>query len=228
MDRRKFFKYGLSKLSEVGVGALEHRAKQKARYWIRPPFAKHELDFLLECTRCNACIEACPSQVIFPLPISRGPEVAATPALDLLNKGCQLCSDWPCVTACEAGALTFITEPATTVTEQGEPALSENEPEPHTEIICLPASHECPPLAEVSINPEYCIPYAGPECGACRGSCPIPDALLWRGEKPVINKEACVGCGLCREACITEPKAINISSCAATAVQPNEIQVKRR
>jgi len=220
MDRRNFFKYSFSKLTEAGVGALEHRAEQKARNWIRPPFAKHELDFLLECTRCNACMEACPSQVIFLLPVSRGPEVAATPALDLLNKGCQLCNNWPCVTACEAGALAFASEPTTTLVEQDDPASSENdpalkpkpEPEPEQGTLAIPAPQECPPLAKVTINTEYCIPYAGPECGACRGSCPIPETLLWQGEKPVINEETCVGCGLCREMCITAPKAINICS----------------
>lgn len=106
-SRRQFFKRGFDKLTKTGLDLVEARAQHKAQHWIRPPFASSELDFLLACTRCNACIEACPHQIIFPLPISRGAEVAATPALDLANRGCHLCQDWPCVNACSDNALAF-------------------------------------------------------------------------------------------------------------------------
>ena len=196
MDRRGFFKDILTRTVNAGVEVIDQRATAKAKHWFRPPFAKDELDFLLACTRCNACIEACPHEVIFPLPIRCGAEVVNTPALDVLNKGCHLCKDWACVTACEDKALIF-------------PALSPEKPEheaPHQ-----PTAQECPPLGKAVVDETICIAYSGPECGACRGSCPIADTLLWQGEKPSINSDTCVGCGLCRQMCITTPKAIDIS-----------------
>ena len=69
-----------------------------------PPFAVDELDFLLACTRCDKCIEACPHDVLFKLPARTGLQAAGTPAMDLLNRGCHLCRDWPCVAACEPDA----------------------------------------------------------------------------------------------------------------------------
>ncbi len=196
LSRRQFFKRGVDKATKAGMDLIEQRVQQKARRWIRPPFARPELDFLLACTRCNACMEACPHQVIFPLPFSRGAEVAATPALDLLNKGCHLCSDWPCVQACGDRALAF-----------PEPEEINPEPESDETDNVLPFK-----LASVQIDTATCLPYNGPECGACRGSCPVPGALLWQGEKPVIDAEVCVGCALCREACILEPKAVKVFS----------------
>ncbi len=72
-----------------------------------------------------------------------------------------------------------------------------------------------PKLAAVRIDPRACLPYSGPECGACAHACPVPGALEWAdGIRPVINDERCTGCALCREACIVEPKAIEVAALA--------------
>lgn len=186
MDRRDFFRRGLGKATEVAVKVVDKRASEKAKKWIRPPHSLPELDFLLACTRCDACIEACPHNVIFPLAARLGADVASTPALDLLKKGCHLCDDWPCVNVCEPKALIF-----TEADDGGE--------------------INSPKFAIAEINTNTCLPYSGPECGACAAVCPIEGALVFEREKPEINSELCVGCALCREACIVENKAINIS-----------------
>ncbi len=199
MDRREFFKVGLDNVAKAAINVAERRANQKAQNFIRPPFAIDELDFLLACSRCSACIEACPHQVIFPLSAKLGVQEAKTPALDLLNKGCHLCQDWPCVTACEPGALLRPFE------------ADDNEDKEQDVKEPVPAVTP-PPFAKASIDPHRCLPYTGPECGACQGSCPVPGALTWAGEKPCINEAICLGCALCREACILEPNAIMIRS----------------
>ena len=186
MDRRDFFKHLGRKTSEKAVKHVEQRVAQKASHWIRPPFAIDELEFLLACTRCDKCIEACPHNVIFGLSVRRGAEVVNTPAMDLLNHGCHLCDDWPCVTACEPDAL--------------------HRPIQDGDDVALPK------MAKVDIDTSICLPYLGPDCGACDGSCPVPEAMRWSDFKPKIDAEKCTGCGLCREACIVEPKAIQIAS----------------
>ncbi len=188
MDRRDFFRVGARKTAEISYQVASDRAASRAHRWLRPPFAVDELDFLLACTRCDKCIEACPHGVLFELPARTGLQAAGTPAMDLLNRGCHLCRDWPCVTACEADALKL-------------PGQGDGSP---------PA---VPKLARVRIDPEICLPYSGPECGACADSCPVPGALEWEGGlRPVINEERCTGCALCREACIMEPKAVEVSA----------------
>lgn len=187
MNRRELFKQAAAKVTRLAVNEARMRATGRATHWIRPPYALDELEFLLACTRCGECTHACPHQVIFPLAARLGAQVAATPALDLLNHGCRLCADWPCVKACKPGALKL-------------PEAKDGE------AIPLPG------LAAVSVNTATCLAYLGPECGACAASCPVPGALIWDQEKPRINPESCTGCGMCREACVVEPKAIEVKS----------------
>jgi len=191
MDRREFFKRGLGRAAEKAVKIVDDKVAQRAVRWIRPPFAIPELEFLLACTRCDACIKACPYDVIFPLSPSNGAEVMNSPALDLLNKGCHLCDDWPCVNACETGALKMVV------------------PEPDNEQELAVVS-QLPKLAKVRIDEDTCLPYLGPECGACASACSVEGALLWQMERPTINEEICTGCAMCREACITSPNSVNI------------------
>jgi len=188
MDRRDFFRRGAASLKNAVVEGVKTGINTQAEHWIRPPYALDELDFLLACSRCGACVEACPHNVIFSLPLRSGIKAAGTPALDLLHKGCHLCTDWPCVTACEPAALF-------------------RSPADHDEF---PAP--LPDIATARIETGQCLPYKGPECGACQGSCPVPEAMVWKLGKPWIDPEHCVGCGLCREACVVETKAVSIHS----------------
>ena len=192
MKRRDFFRLGARKAAEVTAQLASQKVAWHAEAWLRPPFAQEELNFLLACTRCDKCIEACDFDVLFKLPADLGRTVAGTPAMDLLNWGCHLCSDWPCVKACEPEALK----------------------RPHQ-------SNGLVKLARVRIEPDACLPYAGPECGACAHSCPVPGALEWEGGvRPVINNELCTGCALCREACIVDSKAIAVSAPVSRAHLP--------
>jgi len=186
-SRRGFFRQVAHKAGKTVVEQADSQVARRAAHWIRPPYALDELEFLLACTRCNACVEACPHQTIFPLPARLGVQFAGTPALDLINKSCHLCEEWPCVSACEPGALVL-------------PEVDGEAPVP------------MPVLARAQIDTERCLPWQGPECGACASSCPRPGALRWENWRPVIDAELCVGCGQCREACVVEPRAVNVKS----------------
>lgn len=203
MDRREFFRRGISKVAEKAVEKAEKKVAERAVHWIRPPFAINELEFLLSCTRCSDCIDACSYKIIFPLAAKNGADVMNSPALDLLNSGCHLCEAWPCVVACKTNALSL-------------PKLDNKKNENrniHTTENKSSTQSPLPLLAKAIINTDVCLPYQGPECGACITSCNVDGALTWYQERPSINRELCVGCAMCREQCITDPKAINIISC---------------
>jgi len=87
--------------------------------------------------------------------------VVGTPAMDLLNKGCHLCDNWPCINACDTGALKLPEDD-----EAGEIIVQQ--------------------FAKASIDTSKCWLYAGPECGACAYSCKIDGVLIWECEKPSI------------------------------------------
>ena len=192
MDRRGFFKNIANRATDKPAVIAEKKVNRRAANWIRPPYALDEADFLLACSRCSRCVEACPHQVIFKLPERLGAQVAFTPALDLLKKGCHQCEDWPCVNACEDKAL-VLSEP--------EPSAEQDEITP-----------ELPKMARAEINSKVCLHYNGHECNACADSCPVPGALTWDMTLPIINLLVCTGCGMCREACVADPKAVNIKS----------------
>jgi ferredoxin-type protein NapG len=181
--------------------------------WVRPPYAAPELHFLAACTRCDACIPACPHHVIFKLSDKAGRLAAGTPAMDLMRHGCHMCPDTPCVTACEPGALRRVS----TLDKARDNVEGEASDEVGDEDVTPPF----PTLALATIDESSCLPYSGPECGACAHSCPVPGALQWvSGIRPVINAEACTGCALCREACIVSPKAIRITAAPTTPDTP--------
>ncbi len=197
MDRRAFFTRGAGKVAQTVTKHAAEKARENASRWIRPPFAIEELDLLIGCSRCGDCISACPHGIIFPLSSKLGVKVFNTPAMDLNNHGCHLCEDWPCVQACEKDVLKF--SELVNAEEAGE--------EKSNAAVIRPM----PKMAQVSINTKTCLPYSGPECGACR-VCPVEGAMVWSMERPSINMELCTGCALCREACIVEPKAIDVLS----------------
>ena len=187
MDRRDFLRLGADKVAEIKADLARDTAPGSGGNWIRPPFAEAEPDFLINCTRCDKCIAACGYAVLFKLSGEPSHPAAATPAMDLLNRGCHMCADWPCVAACETDALKL---------PQGDGGAP---PRPGK-------------FAVAEIDAAQCLPYLGPECGACADFCPLEGALQWRrGGRPVINSDICSGCGRCREACITEPKAVKIT-----------------
>jgi len=201
LDRREFFTRGAARAAKKITQHAAQKARENSSRWIRPPFAIDELDFLLACDRCSDCMDACPQHIIFPLSAKLGAKVFATPAMDLNNHGCHLCEDWPCVQACEKEALQL---PKTQSNSEQENSEQKGERLELTEKLQ-------PKIAIVSINKKTCLPYSGPECGACR-VCPVEGAMKWDMEKPDINEEVCTGCALCREACIVEPKAISVRS----------------
>lgn len=63
---------------------------------IRPPGALDETGFLARCTRCSACIEACPEKII-------KKDQAGYPVLDFSMGGCAFCNK--CADVCEQDAL---------------------------------------------------------------------------------------------------------------------------
>jgi len=153
---------------------------------LRPPGASaNENEFLAKCTRCGQCVEACPYDTLHLADLSRGTS-AGTPYFIAAQIPCSLCEGYDeplCIKACPTDALAHV------------PTLEEIT------------------IGTAVINSELCWAYNGIMCRHCWHACPWPDIALQYDQmlQPVVNADACVGCGLCEQACPTEIKSITIT-----------------
>ncbi len=106
LDRGEFFSKGwtlaigksLELLSENKVvNKLESFAEKKQR---PPGAAPSETEFRALCTGCDACMVACPVNVIMVEDME-----SRYPLIFPEKDPCIACEDTPCITACETGAL---------------------------------------------------------------------------------------------------------------------------
>lgn len=190
MGISKYVPYAAAAL--LGVQALAYIAHPTDGL-IRPPGAQGEKDFSSRCVKCGRCIEACPYAAIVTAGRNAGSAVGS-PTLDLRNQACRLCHDFPCAAACPTDALRGI------------------------------AAVEDVDMGYAVVNEDLCIALQGMRCEVCYRACPLIDRAitidyrLREGDSihsvfaPVIDEQACVGCGLCVERCVVgEPEvAINV------------------
>lgn len=174
----------------VGVQTLMYATNQ-ADDLIRPPGAKDESDFTARCIRCGKCIEACPYHAI--RAVSDFTEISSgTPYLNVRDKACRMCEDFPCVAACPSGALRDVADRS------------------DVHMGCA------------VINEDTCIAFQGMRCEVCYRACPLIDQAItidYRRREgdaihaifaPIINSEKCTGCGWCVERCVIDDPAITI------------------
>ncbi len=136
----------------------------------RPPGAVEEAAFLRECTRCDACVEACPVHAIVRAG-TRFREAAGTPVIDASTQPCVMCKDAPCITVCIPRVLRAeLPRRMGTARIQIESCLA------HTRTTCTVCSERCPVEGAITvergrptIHAEHCT-----GCGVCLSVCPAP------------------------------------------------------
>jgi ferredoxin-type protein NapG len=178
--RRELLRSAVGEWLQQIVARTERRVV--ARRYHRPPGALPEIEFLASCTRCGACIDACPPHALAKVAPDGG-LAAGTPYLDFGAQPCIACETMPCAVACPSGALV--------VPREGWAGYR---------------------LAELEFYPERCLTFRGTECRVCADACPIGSAALVMDEAghPVLRREGCVGCGVCVQACVTTPSSFEL------------------
>lgn len=133
---------------------------------VRPPWALAEAQFLSLCTRCNACIDACPTGL---LKVGEGgfPEADFTPGQ--APAGCTFCGD--CRAVCTVGALAASNTWVLKASFSSDCLAAR-------QVVCRTCAECCefsaihfPPrlggVAQPSLDDEACT-----GCGACLADCP--------------------------------------------------------
>lgn len=105
LSRRGFVAVGAVCAATVGLGAFGAASAAADEAHVRPPGAQAPADFLARCNRCDRCVQACPYDIVFPVPLADSLVAYGTPQL-VFDKGfCDFCMK--CVEACPTGALAF-------------------------------------------------------------------------------------------------------------------------
>ncbi|TVR04403.1 MAG: 4Fe-4S dicluster domain-containing protein [Deltaproteobacteria bacterium] len=185
MTRKEVFQLGAQRVSDAlrlaGGLAAERVLDRLGPHVQRPPGALEEIDFLLACTRCGQCVEACPAAAILNL----GPEAglaAGTPFLDPNRyRPCVACEDAPCMPACPTGALEVMSIADTVM---GLAVLDTETCYAWQGSICRLCSRACP-------YPDEAI-------------------VLDEEGRPWIDPRSCIGCGRCVAACPTTPVSLHV------------------
>jgi ferredoxin-type protein NapG len=136
----------------------------------RPPGAVSEASFLAGCTRCNACIAACPVGAIVHAP-AKFRQAAGTPMIDVHHAACIMCHDTPCIAACEPRVLR-----AEQPRKMGVAWIQNMACLAHTGSFCTVCSERCPvPGAiEVTAGKPRILEDVCTGCGVCATVCPAP------------------------------------------------------
>jgi ferredoxin-type protein NapG len=69
-------------------------------------------------------------------------------------------------------------------------------------------------MGTAQINRDTCLAWQGDECKVCYTSCPFYNQAikLEDHKRPVVDRDICVGCGICEYVCILEYPAISVKA----------------
>ncbi len=235
VNRRQFFKNAMATGATVaGCGLFAgvfQAGEASASAPLRPPGAVPEDEFSSRCIRCLRCVEACPNNAILSLDNSFGRHRRNTPAIKARRQACMLCNriegDYlKCTEACPSGALQPIRNDPDEIRRKVSMGTARIDPD-----LCYSYSKidtgalfalDDAAFRQRSLDLAASSSRTGPPestdnqylwtCGACASACPLQGIALSRGmwERPEVNAEACLGCGLCERACIRYPQAIRV------------------
>lgn len=184
--RRTLLNTLLVSVTLTALLSIEWIKRYPRNHALRPPGAAGQL-FTSTCIRCGLCMKVCPTGALQVDPAESGIEATGTPILVPRLGYCQF-SCHACGQICPVGAI---------------PALDLEEKQNTV-------------VGKAYIDHDRCIAWSDHQtCIVCEEMCPLPQKAITLevGEfmtpegnpitisLPVVNREICIGCGICENKC---------------------------
>lgn len=173
LTRRTFAFGALGACALLGLGSVKFIASKPL---CRPPGGQDEEHLISGCLHCEKCREICPKTAITPAHIEDGFINARTPKLDFKQGWCDFCENEP-----------------------GGPKCIEVCP---TKALAL-RGDEVIILGKAVLNRDWCLAAKGMGCHECVDACNYDALHLDYDNVPLVDDQACNGCGACEYVCIS-------------------------
>ena len=195
VDRRRFFRLGLSELLRplaTAAKPLERLAHQIGKLdqpdrpappqtWLRPPGSLPEAQFRQTCIHSGDCVRVCPVHAI---KIDSN-QAGGVPFIDADTAACAVCTGLQCMSACPSGAI-------------------------------VPTSINDIDMGTAVWHQSTCLRSNAESCTICVDKCPLGSAAIeLKNGRIAVNPLGCIGCGVCQLECPTSPKSIVVIPIAA-------------
>lgn len=186
LSRRHFLASAAFGVASIALFQSAPTARRDDPFLVRPPGAQTS-EFLTKCIRCSECIKVCPTGVLQPTLFQAGLEGLWTPILvsrlGYCDYSCNACGQ-----ICPTGAI-----PPLALEQKREQVIG-----------------------TAYIDQNRCIPWASYRpCIVCQEMCPVPDKAVKLEEvdvvapdgtrvhlqRPRIQQDLCIGCGICEYQC---------------------------
>lgn len=201
--------------------ASTHSATRPGPLAIRPPGAQPEAAFLATCVRCGACVNACPTSALQPAMGEAGAEGLYTPVLVARQGWCEP-SCVLCGHVCPTGAIQPLTVEAKGWAGPAGKAIR---------------------IGTAFFDFGRCLPWGmNIPCIVCQEVCPTSPKAIWletvvatardgrpvRLQRPRIQPELCVGCGLCEAKCpVTDIAAVRVTRVGESRDRGSSLRLAR-
>lgn len=173
MSRRTFAIGAVGACALVGLGGAKYLPSKTL---LRPPGGQDEAHLVSGCLHCEKCREVCPKNALAPGHIEHGVLNARTPRMNFKGGWCDFCEMEPGGPKCIAACPTH--------------ALEEVD---SAQVI----------IGKAVLNRDWCLAAKGMGCHECVDACQYEALDLGADHVPIVDTEACNGCGACEFVCIS-------------------------
>ena len=173
VSRRTFALGAVGACAVIGLGGVKYLPSASL---LRPPGGQDEEQLVRGCLHCEKCREVCPKHAIAPAHLEDGILNARTPRMDFKSGWCDFCENEPGGPKCVAVCPTHA-------------------------LVCPDPSQVI--IGKAELNRDWCLAAKGMGCHECVDVCNYEALELGADNVPVVDVDACNGCGACELACIS-------------------------